>query len=87
MVEKTRFIAVLCSASDLDATYTKSAKDFADLLVNNKFDLVWGGTDKGLMKTVATIAQNGGRKLIGVTIPYFEDDARINANEMILTKT
>ena len=87
MMEESRFIAVLCSANDLDAKYTIPVKDFANLLVKNKFDLVWGGTNKGLMKTVATIVQDGGRKLIGVTIPYFKDDARVNADEMILTKT
>lgn len=84
---KELVIAVFCSAYDLEEKYTKPAREFASLLAKNGYSLVWGGTDKGLMKIVADqVADNGG-KIIGVSIPIFYEFARKNADEMILAKT
>ena len=46
-------ICVFLSAADLDARYTRPAREFAELLGKGGHALVWGGSDVGLMKVVA----------------------------------
>lgn len=82
-----KYIAVFCSAQNVDEKYVKPAKEFAGLMVNNGYSLVWGGTDTGLMKVIADEVQKGGGKLYGVTVSTFHHLARKNADEMILAKT
>ena len=82
-----KYIAVFCSANDLEEKYTKQAEAFAKLMTENGYHLVWGGSDKGLMKIIASAVQKGGGKLIGVTIEVFNDVARKDADEMILAPT
>lgn len=81
-----KYIGVFCSASELAEKYTKPAKAFASLITKHKYHLVWGGSDTGLMKVIASGVQDGGGKLIGVSIPVFHHVARKNADEMILAK-
>jgi len=81
-----KYIAVFCSANDLDQKYTKSAGEVALLMVKNGFNLVWGGTDKGLMKIIATGVQKGGGKIIGISMEILKDLVRKNADEMIIAK-
>jgi uncharacterized protein (TIGR00730 family) len=81
------YIAVFCSANDLEDKYTIPVREFARLIAKHGYHLVWGGTDKGLMKEVASGVQEGGGKLVGVTLELFKDSARQNADEMIVAKT
>lgn len=82
-----KYICVFCSAAELEEKYTKPAEEFARLLAKQGYHLVWGGTNKGLMGRIATAAQNGGSKLIGVSLPVFEPLVRKNADEMIIANT
>lgn len=82
-----KYIAVFCSAQDVDEKYVKAAREFAGLMVSNGYSLVWGGTDTGLMKVVADEIQKGKGKLHGVTIDRFHHLARKNQDELILAKT
>ncbi len=82
----TRSIGVFCSARNLDEKYTKSALEFARLLVENGYNFVWGGSDQGLMNLMASEVQNGGGKIIGVSVEYLKHLARKNADEMTITK-
>jgi predicted Rossmann-fold nucleotide-binding protein len=61
-------VVVFCSANDLEEKYTKPAKEFAGLLAKARYGLVWGGSDTGLMKEMATAAQEAGGKIVGVTM-------------------
>jgi len=79
-------IAVFCSAQEVDEKYVKPAREFARLMTKNGYHLVWGGTDKGLMKVIADEAQAGGAKIVGVSIERYHHLARKNADEMILAK-
>ncbi|MBI4080386.1 MAG: TIGR00730 family Rossman fold protein [Candidatus Levybacteria bacterium] len=81
-----KYIAVFCSANDLEEKYTKPAKEFARLLAANNYHLVWGGSDKGLMEIIASGAQEGGSKLIGVSVEHLKHVARENTDEMIIAK-
>lgn len=80
-----KYIGVFCSANDLEEKYTKPAQEFATLMAKYGYDLVWGGSDRGLMKTIASTVQEGGGKLVGVTIEVFQQASRKNADEMILS--
>lgn len=82
-----KYIAVFCSAQNLDEKYIKPAKEFARLLAKNKYNLVWGGTDTGLMKVIADGVQQGGGKIYGATVEIYHHLARKNQDELILTKT
>lgn len=82
-----KYIAVFCSAQDVDEKYVKAARQFAKQLVKNDYHLVWGGTDTGLMEVIASEVQKHGGKLYGVTTKTFHHLARKNADTMILAKT
>jgi uncharacterized protein (TIGR00730 family) len=87
MNSNNRSIAIFCSASELSKKYIKEAEEFASLMVERGYDLVWGGSDRGLMKTVASVVQEKGGKITGVTIDVFKNVARENADEMIIAQT
>lgn len=80
-------IAVFCSAADLDKRYIRDAKKFAMLIVKNGYNLVWGGSDKGLMEIVASTVQKAGGKIIGITTEMVKDQLKKDADEIIITKT
>lgn len=82
-----KYICIFCSANDLADKYTTPAKQLARLLVKNGYGLVWGGSDTGLMKEIASTVQESGGKLIGVSIPRYKDVVRKNIDETIITKT
>ena len=81
-----KYIAVFCSANDLEEKYVKPAKEFARLVVKHNFDLIWGGSDKGLMKAIASEVQEGGGKIIGISMELLKEAARKDADEMIIAK-
>ncbi len=79
-------ICVFCSANDLEDKYTKPAKEFAQLLAKNRHTLVWGGSDYGMMNLVASCVQENGGKIVGISVEFFKEKARKNADEMLFTK-
>lgn len=81
-----RYIAVFCSANDLEERYIKPAKEFAHLLAKHNYHLIWGGSDKGLMKAIASEVQASGGKIVGVSMELLGHHARKNADEMIIAK-
>lgn len=82
-----RYICVFCSASDIAEKYTKPSVEFAIRLAQAGYGLVWGGSDKGLMKLIATAVQDHGGRLVGVSVEHLKNLARKNADEMIIAKT
>jgi uncharacterized protein (TIGR00730 family) len=79
-------ILVFCSANDLSDTFTIPAKKFARLMTKHGYNLVWGGSDRGLMREIATEVQKNGGKIIGISAELFRNIARKNADEMIIAK-
>lgn len=86
-VHMERTIGIFCSANELEEKYTKPALEFARLMAKNGYNLVWGGTDQGLMNLVASEVQNNGGKIIGVSVEHLKHLARKNVDEMIITKS
>lgn len=78
-------ICVFLSAADLDERYTEPAREFAELLGKGGHTLVWGGSDKGLMKVVADGVQAGGGRLVGISVEFLRQQARTGADEMVIT--
>lgn len=81
-----KYIAVFCSARDLDKKYVLPTEEFARLIAKNGYDLVWGGSDVGLMKIIAAEVRAGGGKLIGISTGLFSHIAHKSADEMIIAK-
>ena len=60
-------ICVYCSASDgIDEIYYKDALKIGELLGQNNYNLVYGGSDFGLMGTVSKYAKQNGANVYGV---------------------
>ena len=60
-------ICVYCSASDgIDEIYYKDALKIGELLGQNNYNLVYGGSDFGLMGTVSKSAKQNGANVYGV---------------------
>lgn len=81
-----KYVGVFCSASDVADKYKEAAVEFARLLVSSGFGLVWGGSDKGIMKIVADEVEKGGGKLVGISVEFLQDVVRKYADEMIIAK-
>ncbi|MEU2333572.1 TIGR00730 family Rossman fold protein [Streptomyces sp. NPDC006654] len=77
-------ICVFLSAADLDDRYTRPARDFGKLIGEGGHALVWGGSDTGLMKVVADGVEEGGGRLIGVTVEFLANKARPGVDEMVV---
>lgn len=73
------------SAATVPEKYIGPAREFARLLVKHNFNLVWGGSDSGLMKIVSDEVQQQGGKVIGITMEMLKDVAKKGADEMIIT--
>lgn len=80
-------VCVFCSANDLNEKYTAPAKELARLLAEAGHTLIWGGSNVGLMKVMADGVQEGGGKIIGISLEYYKENARPNADEMVIAKT
>jgi len=76
-------ICIFCSANDVAQNYQQAAAEFARILAERGHTLVWGGSNKGMMKLIADSAQNAGGKIIGISVEFFRKNARVNADEMI----
>jgi len=79
-------ICIFCSAQEVEEKFVKDAKQLGNLMVKNKFNLVWGGSNYGLMKVIADSVQENGGKIYGVTMEFLKDHRRMNADEMTIAK-
>lgn len=79
-------ICVFSTANEVAEKYKQDTRQFGQLIAQNNFNLVWGGTNKGLMKFTADAVQNNGGKIFGITMGALKKDRRMNADEMIITK-
>lgn len=79
-------VCFFCSASDLAPRYTEPAKELVRRVVQDGHTLVWGGSDCGLMREIATAAQEVGGKIIGISMESIKQTARSSADEMIIAR-
>lgn len=79
-------ICVFSTALEVAKKYKQDTRLIGKLIAQNKFNLVWGGTNKGLMKITADAVQNNGGKIFGVTMEALKKERRMNADKMIIAK-
>ena len=79
-------VCVFLSASDVDKKYVSAAKELGKLLAQKKYGFVYGGSDKGLMKIMASAVQEVGGVVIGVTMEMLKESRKLDADEMIIAK-
>lgn len=82
-------IAVYCSSSDaLPQKYNDLAIDLGSQMVQNNYDLVWGGADVGLMGILADSVKESGGKVFGYLPEALreKDIAYKEADELVYTK-
>jgi uncharacterized protein (TIGR00730 family) len=79
-------VCVFCSASELPKRYVEPAQKLAHLLAENGHNLVWGGSNVGLMRDIAEGVQNAGAKIIGISMEQLKNTARPGSDEMIITR-
>ncbi|MFF2850330.1 TIGR00730 family Rossman fold protein [Streptomyces sp. NPDC058001] len=79
-------ICVFLSAADLPERYTRPTREFAELLGKGGHTLVWGGSDVGLMKVLADGVQKAGGRLVGVSVDFLQDSARVGADEIVVAR-
>ena len=79
-------ICVFCSAQDVPEPYTVAASELGRRIAQGGHTLVWGGSDRGVMRTLADSAQEAGGKLVGISMEIVGGNARQNADEMVIEK-
>lgn len=89
MNNKIKTICVFASASDnIDKSYFKAAHELGSEIATNRYDLIYGGSNLGLMGEVTSSARLRGSEIIGV-MPEKLYNLGINPGEcskFILTK-
>lgn len=80
-------ICVFCSANDLAEKYTRPAIEFSRSIPRHGYDLVWGGSNTGLMEVVASTVQEAGGKIFGISVEHLKEVQRENADEMLVAQT
>lgn len=80
-----KHICVFLSANELSETYKAAAREFAAQLAENDMDLVYGGSEMGLMKVLADAVHEQGRRVIGVSTEFLKSSQRSHADELIMT--
>jgi hypothetical protein len=81
-------ICVFCSSSDaLDQGYFQEAKTLGNLMAQHKHNLVYGGSNVGLMNELANTIREQGGKVTGVIPELIRDKglAHINIDDLIVT--
>ncbi|MER6807883.1 TIGR00730 family Rossman fold protein [Spirillospora sp. NPDC000708] len=79
-------ICVFLSAADLSATYTRPAREFAELIGKAGHTLVWGGSNTGLMRVVADGVHESGGRLMGVSVRFLADKVRPGVDDMVIAE-
>lgn len=79
-------ICVFLSAADLSETYTRPAREFAELIGKAGHTLVWGGSNTGLMRVVADGVHESGGRLMGVSVRFLADKVRPGVDDMVIAE-
>ncbi|HJQ07878.1 MAG TPA: TIGR00730 family Rossman fold protein [Candidatus Saccharimonadales bacterium] len=79
-------ICFFCAASDLEPRYTDPARELARMVAEQGHTLVWGGSDRGLMRDIASAAQGAGGRIVGISMESLKLTARADADQMIIAR-
>lgn len=79
-------VCVFCSANDLADKYMGPARQLAKLIAEHGHNLVWGGSNTGVMKLMADGVQAGGGEIYGISVELLKQFARPDADQMLIAK-
>ncbi|MFI7661814.1 TIGR00730 family Rossman fold protein [Micromonospora parva] len=74
-------ICVFLSATNTDESYAGSVRELGNLISGHGHDLVWGGSEAGLMRILADAVQESGGRLIGISVESLRWVLREKLNE------
>jgi uncharacterized protein (TIGR00730 family) len=83
-------ICVFCGSQTIGSNfYEEQTRIFAELLVKNELELIYGGADMGLMKTISTTMIALGGNVTGVIPRVFLDSSSSNLGlkKLIITES
>lgn len=81
-------IAVFCSSSsNLDSVYHQEAAKLGTFIGRRQYTLVYGGSNKGLMESLAKEVNSEGGYVIGILPSEMERQASAFVNEMLLVES
>ncbi len=87
--EKKKILCIYCSSSnDLPEKFYKISKELGEMLAQKGYNMVYGGSTRGMMGTIADNALKNGAEVIGVMPEKFQDWGlqQPNLTKLIITK-
>jgi len=81
-------ICVYCgSGPGTDPAFVRAAREFGQILAQNRIGLVYGGGDSGMMGTVAAAVRNQGGNVVGIIPEFLLNKERVGRDaSVIVTK-
>ena len=85
MAYEIKTIAVYCGSNNgRDESYKKFAKELGEVLAKRRINLVYGGTNKGLMGVLANSAFEEGTNVTGIITERLRAKGQVNPNLSML---
>ena len=87
--KKKKTLCIYCSSSnDLPEKFYKISKELGEMLAQKGYNMVYGGSTRGMMGTIADNALKNGAEVIGVMPEKFQDWGlqQPNLTKLIITK-
>ena len=81
MANKIKTVAIYCGSNNgRDQSYKKFAKELGEVLAKRRINLVYGGTNKGLMGVLANSASEKGTHVTGIITERLRVKGQLNPN-------
>ena len=85
MANEIKTVAIYCGSNNgRDESYKKLAKELGEVLAKRRINLVYGGTNKGLMGVLANSALEKGTYVTGVITERLRAKGQVNPNLSML---
>ena len=85
MANEIKTVAIYCGSNNgRDKSYKKVAKELGEVLAKRRINLVYGGTNKGLMGVLANSAFEKGTYVTGVITERLRAKGQVNPNLSML---
>ena len=85
MANEIKTVAIYCGSNNgRDESYKKFAKELGEVLAKRRINLVYGGTNKGLMGVLANSAFEEGTHVTGIITERLRAKGQVNPNLSVL---
>ena len=85
MANEIKTVAIYCGSNNgRDESYKKFAKELGEVLAKRRINLVYGGTNKGLMGVLANSAFEKGTHVTGIITERLRAKGQVNPNLSML---